>query len=232
MIGYAKNYGAQWGIPQGYHHRQIYQYFKHLPKFNGNPKKLTVYDTASDEGFVYKEIPHFPNGVKLRGFWQSYKYFDHVKEDVLRAWNFRPMPEFQEYTSLHVRRTDYLTYSDSFGAISHQYIKQAIDYIQPKKILCFSDDLFWCKQNLQKNFPDVEWYFEAEAQNEYEALSQMSSCWNNIIANSSFSWVAAYANKNPDRKIVTPHSTSWFGPKAKLDTKDLLPPDWHQIKFR
>lgn len=232
MIGYAKNYGAQWGIPPGYHHRQIYNYFRHLPIYKGNVRKIKTYDTATDEGFVYKQIPHFPEGVRLRGFWQSYKYFEHAKAEVLAAWNFKQLPEYNDFTSLHVRRTDYLTYSDNFGMISHDYIKEAIDYIQPKKILCFSDDLFWCKQNLPKNFPDIEWHFEAEGQNEYLSLSQMSSCGNNIIANSSYSYVAAYANRNPDKKVVTPHYTSWFGPKAKLDCKDLLPPEWHQIKFR
>jgi hypothetical protein len=232
MIGYAKNYGAQWGIPPGYHHRQIYNYFRHLPIYKGNVRKLHTYDTATDEGFVYKQIPHFPNGVKLRGFWQSYKYFEHAKEEVLKAWNFKVLPEYKDFTSLHVRRTDYLTHSDSFGAISHDYIRQAIDHSKAKKILCFSDDLFWCKQTLPKNFPDVEWHFENDSNNEYTSLCQMSSCGNNIIANSSYSYVAAYANRNTDKIVVTPHYASWFGPKAKLDTKDLLPPEWHQIKFR
>lgn len=232
MIGYAKNYGAQWGIPPGYHHRQIYQYFRHLPIYRGNIRKLPVYDTATDEGFVYKQIPHYPQGVKLRGFWQSYKYFDHAKEEVLRAWNLRHFPEFKEFTSLHIRRTDYLTYADNFGMVSIDYVRQAIEHLNPTKILCFSDDIEWCKQTLPKEFPGIEWHWENPGNTEYTSLSQMASCGNNIIANSSFSYVAAYANHNPDRKIVTPHYTSWFGPKANLDTKDLLPPDWHQIKFR
>lgn len=231
-IGYAKHYGAQWGIPPGYHHRQIYQYFKHLPIYKGNVRKLPEYDTATDAGFPYKQIPHYPQGVKLRGFWQSYKYFEHAKEEVLRAWNFKYLPEFKEYTSLHIRRTDYIQYAEAFGPVTTGYVKDALEYVKPKKVLCFSDDLPWCKQTLPGLFPEIEWHFENQGNTEYLTLSQMSSCGNNIIANSSFSWVAAYANPNPDKIVVTPHYTSWFGPKATLDTKDLLPPEWHQIKFR
>lgn len=231
MIGYEKHYSQAWGVPPGYHHRQIYDQFPHLPKFRDNPRKLQLYDVATDEGFPYRQIPHHPNGVKLRGFFQSYKFFEHAKEEVLNAWRFRDIPEMKEFTSLHVRRTDYLTHADYFGQISLDYIKEGIAITKAEKVMVFSDDLPWCKQTLPTQFPNIEFHY-SENTNEHEDLSRMSSCKNNIIANSSFSWVAAYANKNPEAIIVTPHYKSWFGPKSKCDTKDLLPDSWTQIQFR
>jgi hypothetical protein len=231
MIGYCKHYGQKWGIPQGYHHRQIYQQFKHLPLYMGRPNKLPKYDVANDQGFPYQQIPFHPNGVMLRGFFQSYKFFDHAKEEVLKAWNLKHYPQLENFTSLHVRRTDYLTHADYFGQISNDYIKEGLEITKPEKVLVFSDDLPWCMENLPKQFPGIEFLFSHDT-TEHEDLSRMASCGKNIIANSSFSWVAAYANKNPDAVIVTPHYKSWFGPKSKCDTKDLLPPSWHQIQFR
>lgn len=236
MIGYCKRTGQKWGIPPGYHHPQIYQYFR-LPVYRQNIRKLPVYDVTDPSKFAYAEIPHFPNGVKLRGFFQSYKFFDHAKEEVLRAWNFKQFEEMKGYVSIHVRRGDYVKYSDSFPPITIEYLQQAIKIFTDKgykKFAVFSDDMMWCEANLVSYFDGLEFNF-IHGGTEYGDMSRMASCDHNIIANSSFSWVAAYANPNPEKIVVSPHhqAPNWFGMKAaNLDTKDLLPPEWIQIKFR
>lgn len=45
-------------------------------------------------------------------------------------------------------------------------------------------------------------------------LHIQSLCRNNIISNSSFSWWAAYLNRNPDKKIFAP--SNWFGFYLKM----------------
>lgn len=232
MIGLCNRTGQQWGVPPNYHHRQIYKYWK-FPVYRGNIRKLPVYDVATDEGWSYKEIPDHPNGVKLRGFFQSWRFFEHAKEEVLQAWNFRQYPEYKDYISIHVRRTDYVQHADSFPPIDEIYIHRAFELLHDhdqmdRKVIMFSDDIGWCKNVYGSNK-----HFEfSEGKNEYEEISKMSSCAVNIIANSTFSWVAAYANPNPEKIVISPHASQWFGPKAKLDTKDLIPLDWNQIKFR
>lgn len=236
MIYYSKKHNVPWAIPPHYHHRQIYKYWK-FPIYKGNIKKLPVYDVATDEGFPYADIPFYPNGVKLRGFFQSYKYLDPVKKEVLKAWNFKVYPELHDFTSIHIRLGDYVTYSDSFPPVTYIYVQKAIEQIEtltgkkPEKFLVFSDETDVCRRSFAIHFPDLVFIY-SEGKNEYEEMSKMASCGNNIIANSSFSYVAAYANPNPDKIVISPSFDEWFGPRAKLDTKDLLPQDWHQVKFR
>ena len=56
----------------------------------------------------------------------------------------------------------------------------------------------------------------------------MSKISNNIIANSSFSWWAAWLNTNENKSIIAPKV--WFGPKnAHLSRKDLTPEEWFLI---
>jgi hypothetical protein len=240
-INYSKKYNVPWLVMPGYHHPKIYKYFN-LPKFiqhkhRINPKKIHVYDTATDEGYPFKELPYFDHPVKLRGFWQSYKYLDPVKEEFLKVLNFKKYDDLHDFTSIHIRRTDYVTYSNNFGAVSLEYVQSSIDKIKeilgtrPQKFIVFSDDIPWCRQEFSSFFPNDVFVF-SEGKNEYEELSKMSSCKNNIIANSSFSYIAAYANTNPDKIVLSPSAKDWFGPNSKLDTRDLLPPDWNQINWR
>lgn len=242
---YGQMYDVPWAVLPHYHHRQIYQYFK-SPVFRGNHKKLTLFDrTHNDEEWGYCDFPNLGKSVKLRGFFQSYRYLDPVKDQFIKWLNFKKYPDLHDFTSIHIRRTDYIKYADNFGPVSLDYVRKAMDMVSeikgsyPEKFLVFSDDVAWCKTAFAEYFPDQVFIFSPGlkeqpngGKNEYEQLSLMSSCLNNIIANSSFSYVAAYANQNPDKVVITPSAKDWFGPSSKLNTKDLLPIEWNQIDWR
>jgi hypothetical protein len=47
-----------------------------------------------------------------------------------------------------------------------------------------------------------------------------------VIANSSFSWWAGFIGERPGRVVIAPRP--WFT-QTKLDTRDLLLPDWLSV---
>ena len=64
-----------------------------------------------------------------------------------------------------------------------------------------------------------------EGNKDYEDFHLMRNCKNNIIANSTFSWWAAYLN---DGKVICP--STWFGPAyPNHDIKDLYCENWSII---
>jgi hypothetical protein len=65
-----------------------------------------------------------------------------------------------------------------------------------------------------------------DASKAHEDLRLMSLCKHNIIANSTFSWWAAWLNTNTDKMIFAPKR--WFN-KDGVNTDDLLPSDWKRI---
>ena len=93
-----------------------------------------------------------------------------------------------------------------------------------KGFFVFSDDIHWTKETLQINGAEfVDWN---KAENSYWDMFLMSKCKHNIIANSSFSWWAAWLNNNKIKLVLTPQNwmPHFFG------TRDLIPKTWIKIK--
>ena len=195
--------------------------FKHL-NFLNSP--LSNYKEIKSEpvDFTYQKDLKLSTdkNIKLSGYFQSYKYFEHCKKDIKKLFVFRPQSKKIGYVSIHIRRGNYLNLGDFHHNLSLDYYKNAIDYFSGYNFLVFSDDIEWCKTQFKgDNFEFVE------GKDDYEDLILMSECEHNIIANSTFSWWAAYLNPNPN-KIVT-YPDKWFGNHYdKFTTKDIFPPNW------
>ncbi len=131
-----------------------------------------------------------------------------------------------DYVSIHVRRganpinPNEPKYSDNSFYVNlseTDYYEKAIEMFPVDKFLVFSDDMTYCKE---KWGADSRFEF-AEGNDEITDLNLMASCKHNVIANSSFSWWAAFLNKNPNKKIIYPKA--WH-PDGKQRTK--CPQSW------
>ncbi len=174
------------------------------------------------------------------GYWQSEKYFSGIRQTLLRDFAFREalggrnaeMADRISKTqsvSLHVRRTHYVPQpplKEVHGTCTPEYIFSAIQYIRQRvsnpAFFIFSDDIQWCRQNLQ--LPEethlIDWNTGGSS---FRDMQLMSLCRHNIIANSSFSWWAAWLGQHKDKVVVAPRR--WFLDTSK-DIKDLFPASW------
>jgi hypothetical protein len=57
----------------------------------------------------------------------------------------------------------------------------------------------------------------------------MSQCDHHIIANSTFSWWAAWLNQKPDKRVIAPNVWSSPFSGSQMPTDDLIPPGWEMI---
>jgi hypothetical protein len=108
------------------------------------------------------------------------------------------------------------------------YYEEALTFFPgDMPVTVYSDDIEWCKTQF-----NGQWHSFSEGRSPLEDLLAMSRHEHQIIANSTFSWWAAYINKNPDKFVVSPSADNWFaGTNKRHNTKDLIPAKWHQIKF-
>jgi hypothetical protein len=186
------------------------------------------------------EILSLGSNTCLEGYWHSPKYFAGF-EDVIRK-DFTPknplaqnihhlMKEVENQNSvcIHVRRGDYVG-NKYHEVVSNEYYERGIKYISGKtvieKIYVFSDDINWCRENLAFKTPAVFVGGEYVGIKGEGHMFLMSKCKSFIIANSTFSWWAAWLSNYPDKIVVCPKQ--WFGDASRA-TSDLIPDSWIQI---
>jgi hypothetical protein len=192
------------------------------------------YDNIYNEhSFNYNEIPSFGGSIYLDGYFQSEKYFSTYRDEVLDLFDFGSdvknliQSKYSDLItkntcSIHVRRGDYLKYPNHHPQQSEEYYKTATEIMgRDNTFLIFSDDLDGIK-NMFDYLPNKIFYTSGK---DWLDLYTMSSCKDNIICNSTFSWWGAYLNSNKDKKVIT--TNKWFGPiNAHLDISTLFPPEW------
>lgn len=183
--------------------------------------------------------------VYIKGYFQSYKYFIGYEDLIQNFFSF-PINRLDNNNlellsdiklgnsiSIHVRRGDYVQDKKTqqfHGNCSLQYYFDAISLLVSKnkdvKLIFFSDDSDWVKEQFE-NLPYSKIFIDHNKnENSWKDMFLMSCCAHNIIANSSFSWWAAWLNENPHKTVIAPKN--WFAETEK-NTNDLIPTEWIRL---
>ena len=153
-------------------------------------------------------------------------------DDILAESNAKltSIKNTEQTISLHVRRGDYLLPQHGlYKKLGVDYYDRALKHIKDftdYQLLIFSDDISWCKTNLNNLHNNISYI---DGNSDYIDLCMMSLCDHNIIANSSFSWWGAYFNKNPTKKIVCPKNYLQNHPLANIINENYYPQEWIAI---
>ena len=172
-----------------------------------------------------------PDNVDLFGYFQSPKYFEHIKDEIKNDFKFTNEVESlcnemyesisgKKVVSLHIRRTDY-TVNNNHPLQPMSYYENALKLFDKNvQILVFSDDPKWCQE--QGLFADDS-VMLSEGNDADIDLCLMTKCDYHIIANSSFSWWGAWLGDS--EKVVAPKN--WFADScAGKSVKDMEFSDW------
>ena len=242
LRGIAARRGYDFGIPPSeffneWAEHQLFDVF-HLPNL---PKQNIKYldrgyaPEAGERFFHFDELlfNQCPNDVSLIGYFQSEKYFLHIKDSIKEDFTFKkeilePCKEMISQVdtpiSLHVRRTDYLTNNANHFNLQLDYYEKALsNFDEERNVVVFSDDPKWC---MEQELFSSDRFLISENKNNRLDLCLMTLCSDHIIANSSFSWWGAWLADSG--KVIAP--VNWFGPNnANKETKDLIPESWIRI---
>jgi hypothetical protein len=180
--------------------------------------------------------------IHLNGFWQSEKYFKSIAPVIRREFRFKRLGSAgrgwkaailseRSPVCVHVRRQDYLAPQGRYiGFVGSEYYRRAVDVVARRvanpHFFIFSDDLVWCEKSLKIGYPHSFVRYAGSDDNGARDLELMTMCKHFIIANSSFSWWAAWLSENPRKMVVAP--ARWFA-GSRLDSRDLVPDTWTRV---
>ncbi len=187
-----------------------------------------------------REILDLKDNSYLEGYWQTPQYFEEIEGIIRKEFVFNDAIDTQNTglarqieatvsVAIHIRRGDYLN-NPVHNVFDISYIEKGIALMQDTigekiQLYIFSDDLKWCRENLNTLYPNIPKLF-CEGGNAKEDLQLMSMCQHFIIANSSFSWWAAWLGRASNKTVVAPQK--WFN-GTKFDGSDIIPKDWIKI---
>lgn len=168
------------------------------------------------------------------GYWQNERYFE--KHALKIRQDLRPSPsrellngplqkQISETNSvcIHARRLFGMPNSQmphgsrdsKYPTLSPEYYRRAISQIKSKIsnpfFYCFSDEPSWLEANFASLGSHVIIQSSSGRRNEIDDLYLMSQCKHFIIANSTYSWWAAWLGAYPQKAVFAPNPTVYFG---------------------
>jgi len=183
--------------------------------------------------------------VELRGYFQSWRYFDSVSEKLANQLNCLrdPSPRvrelltwchgFGEWAALHVRCGDFLNPDllGLHGKTSEDYYDRALAMLKNLRsdmpIVVFSDEPECARRLLGQLRPNLHFLDIDPSVRPMDWIYILSRATSVITANSSFSWWGAWlAEQRGAWPVIAPRP--WFAKKS-IPEQDLLPLTWLTI---
>lgn len=195
----------------------------------------------TEASFAYDpRIERIEVGTTLLGFFQSWRYFDSVAEEVrgrmlrLRdpsSWYLDMIQQIQPGDGsiiLNVRRGDYvLPETQAYhGLATRRYYARALDLIRRMGIDGTVYVMTDSTDDVLAEFAGLATLVPIQpppGTDPFELIALLAQPDGLVAANSSFSWWGGWLGERPGRPVIAPRP--WFT-KRSLNTRDLLPPSW------
>lgn len=216
--------GSEFSIPERIKIKLI-----SLGKYN----KYKFDDYGFDEQFLKLKGNYY-----LRGFFQTEKYFKSIesiiREELTVKDEFIPKDKQliddiknRNSVAIHIRRGDYirnLSSMEAHGLCTKDYYTKSIENMKRElgndlHFYLITDDAKWVQTEMRWDINSTL----IENKSTIEDFYLMSLCKHNIIANSTFSWWAAWLNKNENKRVILPKH--WLN-NLLSDTIEIAPKNW------
>jgi hypothetical protein len=161
----------------------------------------------------------------------SWKIHEHlIRSGSEYITEVRSKYDVENIVSVHVRLGDYLLpqHNHFVKLWNTTYYQESLEQFDSEKtlFLFFTNDVNWCSANLMG---DSDTPF-VNTGNDCLDFTIMSMCDSNVIANSSYSWWAAFLNKNPNKRVICPKNYLMDYSQFRHINGNYYPTEWFAIE--
>lgn len=204
---------------------------------------------SNQNTYIYNEAVFEKENVYADGYYDHWKYFYPVREELIKDFDFSSLKlnqKNQEYLNsindrknavgIHVRRGDYVNIGVCI--LTPNYYISAINYIienlktEQPHFYFFSDDMNWVKENIASKLGDnISYSFVESNDNDsgYIDFYLLSKCKHQILSNSSFSFWAAFLSQNKDKIVIIPDAWTIKDNHSNCSETAHIVPEWTTI---
>lgn len=211
---------------------------KHHWEFRGVP---VLREPAGDQRFDARFLDA-PADCVLTGYFQTPRYFAGIEPQLREELRMDHLPWPRETlqmaerlsgersVAVHVRRTDYIGNPD-VEVCGTGYYRRAMDRLRSRReglrFFVFSDDPGWCREHLESADTEVCSLAGARGDGLHD-LFLMSRAACQIIANSSYSWWAAWLGRKPGQQVLMP--SLWYGSGIVAPVEEKRCDGWETVE--
>lgn len=151
------------------------------------------------------------NDIILDGYWQNEEYFSTAKQEIKKFFSTKVDDGIEavanhlrsvDHIAVHVRRHDY----GHHGLARMDYYRDSVKKIRGGygnlPIVCFTDEFNFCAYEF-RDIGNIQ-ISRGDTGNPMADFYLMSCCRHFVLANSSFSWWAAWLNEEARSVIYAP----------------------------
>lgn len=207
---------------------------KHYWEFTGVP---ILRESETDQRFN-EHFLNAPDNCMLFGYFQTPLYFEEIADDLREELStlirqgheidpsLRAKLSAPNSVAVHIRLTDYLDIP-AFAVCDRKYYQDAIAQMRARvpqaRFFIFSDDPERC----EREFTDSDGIVVSEAptsRNPLHDMHLMSLASHHIIANSTYSWWAAWLANSPTQEVMMPDR--WQATETIVPISEKKLPHW------
>lgn len=180
----------------------------------------------------------------LFGYWQNEKYFRQIapviREELKIVTPHDPANiqlaaiikrsnavclHYRRHDRVHNRKSRKTVQSGSILTLDYyaEAMKRISRNLSDPHFFCFSDYPEWLEQNLKTDFPITFVTNNKGDEKSYEDFWLMTLCKHFIIANSTFSWWAAWLGSYAGKRVLAPDPGKYFGCAAIPQRWEVIP---------